>query len=251
MFPSVIFGADGDQFVTLSTAEAFAQGSPGVGEQLVLNDSRKYRWSQAGLVAVTVAQLYQAPIPVPEHVLQTAAAAAVGATSVALTLGAVAVSPNQYNNGWLVIDLASNSGFGYTYGIKQHNSVGASGVFTVPLKASVQVAIATTANSISLIPNNYAGVILAVVTTPTAVIAGVSVKPIPIEDFGFIQTRGPAACQAETTGTIIIGEKVIPSSATTGQVMGEAAWNANCTVGYVERVATTTDYSTIDVRIDL
>jgi hypothetical protein len=245
-FPNVIYGSDGDQFV-VSAPSADNQGAPGVGDQLILNDSREYRYSQAGAVAVVVGKLYQAPIPVAAHVLQTAAAAAAGATSVALTLGATAVTANQYHNGWLVVDLASNTGFGYTYGIKTHAAVAASGVFTVPLKSTVQVAIATTANSISLVPNNYAGVILAVATTPTAVIAGVSVKPIPIGDFGWTQTRGPCMCL--TTGTIVIGQKVFAST-TTGAVIAEAAFSVQPTIGYVERVATTTNYSTIDIRID-
>ena len=121
-FPNVIFGSDGDQFMT-STLALFQQNSPAVGNQLILNDGRKFRWPQAGAVALTVGLLQQAPIPIADHVLQTAAAAAVGAKTVALTIGATAISADQYRHGYLVVDLASNTGFGYTYGITRHPGV--------------------------------------------------------------------------------------------------------------------------------
>ena len=246
-FPNVIYGSDGDQF-NVSTVTAAGQLSPALGDQMVLNDGRKYRYTRAShSVAVVVAKLYQAPIPVPNHVLQTAAAAAIGATSVALTIGATAVTANQYHNGFLVVDLAANAGFGYTYGIDKHPADPGGDAFTVPLKTKVQVAIDTTANSVSLVPCKYAGIILAIATTPTANIAGVSVKPLPVDNYGWTQTRGPCMCL--TTGTIVIGQKVFAST-TTGAVITEGAFTVQPTIGFVERVATTTNYSTIDIRVD-
>lgn len=245
-FPNVIFGSDGDQFVVSAPAAAL-QGSPAVGQQMIFDDGRKFRYTQAGAVALIVANLQQAAIPVANHVLQTAAAAAVGAKTIALTLGATAAAANQYKNGWLVVDLATNTGFGYTYGIDTHAAVASSGVFTVPLKATVQVAISTAANSISLVPNSYAGCIISVATNPTATIAGVCVKPIPIGDFGWIQTRGAVACLG--IGTLVIGEHAFAATTAGGLIAG-AAFSVEQTVAFVMRVATSTDYSTFDIRID-
>src|ERR1700674_1944273 len=102
-FPNVLFGFDGDQF-TINTATAGNENAPSVGDQMMLQDGRKYRWSQAGAVAVVVGKLYQAPIPVPAHVLQTMnASAAVGSTLPVLVLGATAVTVNQYENGYLTV----------------------------------------------------------------------------------------------------------------------------------------------------
>mgnify|MGYP001603128504 CR=1 FL=1 len=242
-FPNVIFGSDGDQFVVDSDPAA-DQGSPAVGQQLILDDGRKFRFSSAGAVALLTSNLMQAPIPVPNHVLQTAAAAAVGANTVALTLGATAATANQYKNGLLVVDLVANTGFGYTYGIKDHAAVASSGVFTVPLKATVQVAISTAANSVSLIQHRNNNVIITIATTPTAELAGITVKPIPIGDFGWIQTRGPCTCL--TTGTIVIGQHVFAST-TAGAVIAGAAFSVQPTIGIVVRVATSTDHSTINI----
>ena len=245
-FPNIIFGSDGDQYVT-NTITAAQQGSPNVGDQLRLEDGRQFRYSQAGGVAVVVGKLYQAAIPVSAHVLQTVAAAAVGAKSIAMTLGATAVTANQYENGLITVDLVGNAGFGYGYGIDVHGPVAASGVFTVPLKATVQVAIDTTANSVSLVPNRNAGIILAVATTPTALLAGVSVKPFAIGAYGWVCTGGAVMC-LNVTPTVVAGQLAMAAT-TTGAVMAQSTATSLTVpgVGIALRTAVTASYCTIDL----
>ncbi len=229
-----------------------------------------YRYCQMGAVAGVVGKLYQAPIPVPNHVLQTAAAAIVGATTIVLTLGNTAVVANDYINGNVVVDLASNTGFGYTYTVDAHPAVAASGAFTIPLAGSpsrtvqsdglmvtgsesVQVAIATTANSVSLVPNTWKKVILAT-TTLTAQVAGVSVVAIAASGWGWLKTRGQAMCLTDTT--VVISQQVMISVNAAGAVqpfiLTEGTPNLIIApiVGRVTRVATTTNYSTINFFID-
>lgn len=243
-FPNIIFGSDGDQYVT-STATAAAVGSPAVGDELRLNDGRKFRYSQAGAVAVVVGKLYQGPIPVADHVLQTPVAAAVGAKSISLALGATAVTANQYQNGLVTVDLVGNTGGGYGYGIDAHGPVAASGTFVIPLKSTVQVAIGTTANSVSLVPNTRAGIILAVATNPTAAIAGVSVKPFGIGNFGWICTAGMCMCLT-VTAVGAIGTQVIPGT-TTGAVIAQTTATSLTLpiIGTVLRTAVTASYLTM------
>jgi len=237
-FSAVIDGTEGQQFEQHST-QRLAHG-----QEMRFPDGRRFRYARAGAVAVVPGKLYQAAIPVANHVLQTAAAAAVGDRTVALTLGGTATTADQYRDGYLVVDLASNTGFGYIYQIGAHPVIAASAVFNVPLRSSVQVAIATTANSVSLVPNNYAGVILAVVATPTACLAGVSVRAIPIDEFGWIQVAGNVPCLC--TGTMVIGTTAI-SGTTTGALIAEstAASLTLPVVGNIVRVAVTTAYSTV------
>jgi hypothetical protein len=245
-FPNILFGTDGDQFVTSTTA-ATSLNSPQVGDALRIQDGRIFRWSQAGAVAVVVGKLYQAAIPVADHVLQTASAAAVGATSISLALGATAITGNQYLNGWVTVDLVGNSGFGYAYGIGQHGPVAASGTFVIPIKTTVQVAIATTANSVSLVPNNHQGIILAVATNPTAAIAGVSVKPIPIGNYGYVCTAGTCMCLT-VTPVGAIATQVIPAT-TTGAVMAQSTATSLTLpiLGTVLRTAVTASYLTMQL----
>jgi hypothetical protein len=186
-----------------------------------------------------------------------------------MTLGATAVAANDYINGKVVVDLATNTGFGYAYGVDAHPAVALSGVFTIPLAGSpsrtvqsdglvltgnesVQVAIATTANSVSLVPNPYKKVILGIAATPplTAQIAGFSVSVIAIGGWGWLKTRG--ICMCVTNGTVVIGASVAPSATTAGAIEAVVATTAetNTVVGQVVRVAVTTAYSTINATIE-
>jgi len=241
--PNTIHGSDGDQFKVHTTQQL------SLGQEMRFPDGRRFRYCQASSsVAVVVGKLYQAAIPVTNHVLQTAAAAAAGAKTVTLTLGATAVSADQYRDGYLVVDLSTNTGFGYIYQIGPHGDVAASGDFIVPLRGTVQVAIDATANSVSLVPNNYAGVILAIATTPTATLVGVSQKPIPVSQFGWLLVAGTTTCL--TQGTVVKGTIVKPGTAAGSLAPQATAVDLETsTVGICTRVATTTDYSTFCITL--
>lgn len=266
-FPVIVNLQPGDQFKVRTSAQgpAFLPGTKGI-----MPNGDIYRYCQGGAAGVVLGKLYQAPIPVPNHVLQTPVAAAVGATTISLALGNTAVVANDYINGQVVVDLATNSGFGQIFTVDAHPAVAASGTFVIPLAGSpsrtvqsdglvvggsetVQVAISTQANSVSLIPNTYKKVILSVQATPplTAEIAGVGVVAIAASGWGWLKTRGHAACL--TNGTVVIGQAVVPGATTTGTVEAYPAGTAETTpspVGDVVRVAVTTAYSTINFKID-
>ncbi len=240
-FPNIVFGSPGDQFATHTENKC---GGP-LGTQLVLADGRKFRYAEKNGTAAIACDVQSSRAPDTNHVLQTAAAAAVGATSVALTLGATAAAANLYEDGLLTVDLASNTGGGYCYGIGKHAAVASSGVFTVPLKEPVQVAIATTANSVSVIANKHKLVVIAP-TTETGSLAGVAVKPIAANGFGWLQTRGEGVVKG--SGTLVAGEPVSVLGA--AGAAGPTAAVTTSPVGIVRRVATTTDFSTVDFTID-
>ena len=95
---NTIYGSDGDQFKTSTTQQL------SFGQEMHFKDGRRFRYggALAGGTAIVVGKLYQAAIPVGDHVLQTASAAAVGDTLVSLVLGATAVTVDQYRDGYLV-----------------------------------------------------------------------------------------------------------------------------------------------------
>ena len=239
---NVIPGNEGDQW------KAHATQQLSLGQEMRFVDGRRFRYAKAGAVAVVVAKLYQAPIPITNHVLRTPSAAAVGDRTVTIALGATAATENQYRDGDLVVDLATNTGFGHIYQIGNHKAIASSGSFAVPLRSPVQVAISTQATSVSLVPNNYSGVILAIATTPTASLAGVSVKPIPIAEFGWIQVAGNCMCLSEDNGAVSMtaGYQCMVG-VTTGSVMPQATAVSLTVpnVGSVIRAAATGEYSTI------
>jgi len=239
--PALIDGAEGDQWKVHTTQQL------GLSQEMVFPDSRRFRYAKAGAVAVVVSKLYQAPIPKTNHVLQTAVAAAVGLRSLDLALGATAVAADEYRDGYVVVDLATNTGFGHMYQIATHGAVASSGTFTIPLRSAINVAISAAANSVSLIPNNYSGVILAVVTTPTATLAGVAAAPIPIGQFGWIQVAGVAKCLGVTP--IAASATYCMVATTTGTVMAQST-TVSATVpnvGQVLQGVVTASYSTINL----
>ena len=239
---NVISGQEGDQWKTHTSRQL------NLGQEMRFIDGRRYRYAKAGTSAVVVAKLYQAPIPIGDHVLKTPAATAVGVRTVSVTLGATAATADQYIDGYLVVDLATNTGFGHIYQIGTHGAVASSGVFAVPLKSPVQVAISAQASSVSLVPNNYSGVILAVTTTPTATLAGVAAAPFAIGAFGWIQVAGNCMCLTEDNGAanVTAGYQLIVG-ATTGSLTPQVTAVSLTVpeVGICVRAATTTDYSTV------
>lgn len=265
-FPVATLMKNGDQFAVRTSTQgpAFLPGTLGA-----LPDGRMFRYGRMGAVAGVISKLYQGPVPVTNHVLQTAAATAVGATTIALTLGNTAASANDYINGSVVVDLVGNTGFGYQYTIGAHPAVAANGVFTIPLAGSasqtpqsdglivpgnesVQVAIATTANSVSIYPNLYYKTIVSPASAATADIAGVPAAAIAANGWGWFQTHGPCMCL--TDGTVVIGQMVAASQSVAGAVTPLSTTIATTVtqviVGRVIRVAVTTSYSTIFLQID-
>lgn len=239
-----IQGSDGDQF-KVHTTQLLS-----LGQAMRFPDGRTFRYSRADpSTAVVVAKLYQAAVPAANnvHALITPSAAAVGDRTVTVAIGATAIAADVFRDGYLTVDLVGNTGFGYIYQIGPHGDVAASGSFTVPLRSPVQVAIATTASSVSLLRNPYADIVLCAATTPTGMVAGVSVKPIPVSQFGWIQVSGNVMCLTE--GTVVIGQQLMPAVTATGAMVVQSTAESLTvpTVATCTRVATDTNYSTVNL----
>lgn len=243
---NTIQGSDGDQF-KVNTTQQLSLGQP-----MRFPDGRTFRYSRADpSTAVVVSKLYQSAAPAADnvHALITPVAAAVGDRVVQVTIGATAIAADVFRDGYLTVDLVGNTGFGYMYQIDRHGDVAASAsTFRVPLKGgTVQVAIATTASSVSLIRNPYADVVLAAATDPTGCVVGVSVKPIPVSQFGWIQVAGNCMCLTE--GTVVIGQQLMPAVTATGALVVQSTAESLTvpTVATCVRVATDTNYSTVQL----
>ena len=176
-------------------------------------DGRAFRYANAGAVALTVGDFIQSSADVANHKTLTSAAAAIGATSVTMTLGNTAATANQYAEGYLMA--AVTPGMGRTYGIIGHPAADADATLAVTLDASDPIVIAlTTASRLHLIANPYKDVIQFPVTTATGVCVGVAVSAIPIANFGWLQTKGP--CCPLTDGTPALGAHVMVPGAVAG-----------------------------------
>ena len=117
-------------------------------------DGRCFRWAFAG-EAIGAGQLVMQKGAVANHDmdLATAAAAAVGATTITVTLGATAATKDQYEDGAIYIN--DGAGEGHLYAIREHPAADASASLVVTLHETVREALTTGTSLSGLIENDY------------------------------------------------------------------------------------------------
>ena len=223
-----------------------------LGTILELPDGREFKYAKAGGVALALGLTVATPAPIAHHDMDlVTAAAAVGATSITVTLEATLATEDQYADGYLYTnDLA---GEGQVYRIAGHDAIGSAGSGAINLAENDKVAVAlTTATLSGLIANPYS----AVVVTPTTVLnrtCGVPATEIAASAYGWIQTKGLASVQV--LGTVVVGQPI--------RVSGEAPAGAVATVDrdgsheneqeigvYMGIVSVTTDKALVWLDID-
>lgn len=217
-----------------------------LGTKVVTADGRAYRYVKAGGTTLVVGKLYDGPIAVANHTnIAVQAAAAIGATSVSVTLGATAATANQYAGGVLVVN--DVTGEGQTFSIKSNPAADASATLAVALTDDEPVVTAlTTSSEVSLVLNQYNGVIIHA-TTEAGIPVGVAVTAITNAQFGWIQTRGPVSvlCNATTD----LGASVAASDTTNagGVEVGDGILPP---VGYALAAGVSSEYNPVFLTID-
>lgn len=196
-----------------------------------------YVWAKAGGVALVAGTLLQAAAEDTAHQNLVPAAAAIGATSVTVTLGASAVTANQYAGGWMVT--TETPGEGYKYLISSHPAADASATVVLTLSDPLQVAL-TTSSHVDLVRNPYDGVIINP-TTATSCPVGVATDVVAASGYGWIQTDGYAVILNDAGSTV--GTNVSASNATAGAV--EAAVTAQAAIGVAVTGIATTEFGMI------
>lgn len=223
-------------------------GMTRLGDWLRTRDGRTFRFGRVGAVAAVAGSLYQASAPVANHLAQTPAAAAIGATAVTITtLGATAATANQYAEGFLYVD--TTPGNGIAYGINSHLANAGSALLVVNLEKDDPIQIAlTTSSRIGLLANPYADVIVTP-TTKTSVCIGVPLVAAAIGAYAWFQTWGP--CPVLINGTPAVSAPVINSATTAGavDVWTAAAQPTAQTVGYMQQLGVSTKNNMVFLTI--
>lgn len=214
-----------------------------LGYKVMTDDGDCYRYVKAGGTALVAGKLQQAPAIVANHQNVACAAAAVGVSTVTVTLGATAATANQYAGGYLVINDVDGEGF--TYRIKSHPAAASAATLALAIEEPVEVAL-TTNSEACLIPNKYNGVII-MPTTFTGAPVGVAISNIASGSFGWIKTRGVVSC-LNGDAALTVGSAVSPSNATAGAV--ENGVIAQGFVGLAYQTGVDTEYRAIDLLLD-
>ena len=173
-----------------------------------------YRYGLVGAGIGTLGLLYQSPIPAPLQInLVPLAAYPIGTRVITLTLGNANVLANEYAGGWLYVN--AGTGIGDCLRIISHPAALALAtcVFTCLDATTVAMVVANTV--CSLVANPLSGIIVHP-SPPTAGLVGVPEVTIAIANFGWFQTKGPAAVL--TQGVVAIHQPVIASLTTNGAI---------------------------------
>lgn len=160
---------------------------------------------------------------------------------VTLTLGATAVTANQYQGGFLVVNDAV--GEGQTLRIASHPAADASASLVVTLEDGPATAL-TTASEVTLVSPHGKNVIISP-TTESAASFGVGLYPIAASSYGFFVSKGLVSCLGD--GTLTVGSAVSPSNAVAGAV--ENGVIAQGFVGQAAQTGVDTEYRTIFVNL--
>lgn len=152
-----------------------------------LAGGREIVYSKVGAAAISAAHVMCGPAAVANHcTCLVAATASVGAKRFTVTLGATAAAADLYQDGFVVIQ--SGTGSGYSYMIDSHLSCAASGNLVLNLKDGLETTLLATTR-VSLIPNKYSGVVAATAGSTTPV--GVSLCTASANYFVWLGKRGP------------------------------------------------------------
>lgn len=215
-----------------------------LGTRVDLADGRSFIYALNDAVALAAGKLCQVAVPVANHLnCAVAAAAAIGAQSVSVTLGATASTANEYREGFLHINDAT--GEGYTYKVKKHAAIASAGTGTFYIEDDIRVAL-TTSSEVTLTKHPCDSVVV-MPTTQTGMPIGVPLIAVTAAYYFWLQVKGPCAVLAN--GTLVIGNGVAPSVTTAGAVDPEAATHITSRVGTVMRVNASTEYALINLSV--
>jgi len=205
---------------------------------------RTYVYCKNGAVALGIGMLAVQPTPVANHQnIAVQAAAAIDDEEVTVTLGATAVTSNQYEDGFLMITDAT--GQGTTYRIRSNPAADASANLILTLYDKLHTALDTT-SEVHLIANPYNGPVISV-ADQLDIPAGVPNIAITASYYFWLQTGGLAAVLHDNDPASQ-GQPVTISALTVGAV-GQRDAVGEPLVGYAAILGVSTEYSPIDLRI--
>lgn len=235
-----------------------------VGQRFDLSDGREVVLVQNGGTALSPGNLISGPAVIANHQnISVTAFTAYSANGnvpakVTATLGATAVTANQYAGGYLFVN--AGTGQGQTLKIASHPAAALSASVAITLEDSPVTALDAT-SKVCLGLNPYGssngtnvstlGVVIFPHTSPTGAAVGVSFYPIgastsTVPTYGLIQTRGQVACLNDATTAV--GLDLMPSTNTDGAVMTYVVATGT-RVGVSTQAGVTTESRMITVQL--
>ena len=236
----------GQEKVTTTTKREHPLGAVGM-----TPDGRCFRWAFSG-EAIGAGQVVMQKVAVANHDmdLATVTAAAVGATTITVTLGATAATKDQYEDGAIYIN--DGAGEGHLYAIREHPAADSAANLTVTLHETVREALTTGTSLSGLIENDYKDVELWDYNDIDGPALGVAPTEIADDTYFWLQTSGRAAVLLGGTTHPVLGDAIEASESADGAMqLHDASANTDREpLGTIAGVlAVTTDYGYVKLNI--
>lgn len=176
--------------------------------------NKAFRYTRNNASTAAVAGNLQVAVTVTaNHVNRAvAAAAAIDAQTVSVTLGATAAAKDLYAEGEMCVN--DVTGEGISYRIVGNDVFASSGTANVYLAEPIQVAL-TTSSEVSLVQNPWDRIVISV-TDQADQPVGVAIKATAVDLYSWIQTRG--LCSVLADETLTVGAALTTGTGTAGAV---------------------------------
>ena len=196
-----------DSYVYASTADQ----KYALGTVLDLEDAIRFRYVYNGAVILYKALMAQAAAIETkwESEVQTAKTAAVGDYDipVLITTGS-ALAAHEWDEGWLIVESGLASAIGDMYKIASHTLHATAVTVTIQDPGGVRTTL-DASQVVTIIRSPYQEVVVTPAgANPTGQAMGVPLVDIPINYYGWIQTRGPCPLIVDTGETLVLGTPV-------------------------------------------
>lgn len=179
-----------------SIMEANANKKEELGTLRILDDGRKFRYAKNGGVALVAGTCLMNPGVVAHHSnMAVVADVPAGKNKLTVTLGATAVTANQYAGGFVQIN--AGAGNGYQFKVLSHPAHAGTGNLEVIVSEPIAKALASATSKASLVRSPYDA--LVVTDGAAKPVVGVAPCDVPIGFYFWVQTGGLA--QVKVKGT--------------------------------------------------
>jgi len=239
-----LWGDYGDEKVT-GTSQIHPYGT-----RMVLPDGRVFYYGQTD-GAQTAGAICQSAVGVANHDMDLAVnTAAAGAKSLSVTVGGTAVTANQYADGYVYVN--DGTGEGHIYKVRQHDAISSAGSGTINLYDGDAIVVAFEAATIVGLAKNPYKDFVVYPTTATGHAVGVAATDFDDDDYGWLQTWGPAAVLCDVAFVIGNHVRVSDNTAGSGEPLDRDGSNENEeTIGVASLIApVTTDYGYVNLTIN-
>ena len=220
------------------------------GTRMVLPDGRVFYYGQTN-GAQTAGAICQSAVGVANHDMDLATTtASAGDKSVTVTLGGTAAAEDLYAEGYLYVN--DGTGQGHNYKIRQHDAIGSGGSGAVNLMDGDAIATGFEAATIVGLAKNPYKDFIVYPTTSTGHAVGVAATDFDDDDYGWLQTWGPAAVLCDVAFVIGNHVRVSDGTAGSGEPLDRDGTHENEeTIGVASLIApVTTDYGYVNLTIN-